>query len=123
MATNSVIIYQFADFNMEDFYTRYLYEINEHIVIESEVDYHPDYLIKCGVNLSNEQYNALLDRYNNPKQIYCKAKRGAEKYEIIKCKVQYLQHLIIRRAYYKKDTQVFSLNSQILKKNDWGRIQ
>lgn len=116
MATNSVIIYQFADFNMEDFYTRYLYEINEHIVIESEVDYHPDYLIKCGVNLSNEQYNALLDRYNNPKQIYCKAKRGAEKYEIIKCKVQYLQHLIIRRAYYKKDTQVFSLNSQILKK-------
>ena len=98
MARNSVSIYQFADFNFDEFLKQFLFEISEHTTEDwSQPQINPDDTISpCGI-------------------IYHKAKRGVKSPDIIRCKVQYLQHLVIRRANSKKDLGAFRLNSQILK--------
>ena len=98
MLSNSVTIYQFAKFDFEEFCKQFLFEINEHTTEDwTQPQINPDDSISpCGI-------------------IYNKAKRGVRNPDVIKCKVQYLQHIIIRRAHSKKDLGAFSLNSQILK--------
>ena len=98
MARNSVSIYQFADFNFDEFLKQFLFEISEHTTEDwSQPQTNPDdTLSPCGI-------------------IYHKAKRGVKKPDIIRCKIQYLQHLVIRRAHSKKDLGAFGLSSQILR--------
>lgn len=98
MARNSVSIYQFADFNFDEFLKQFLFEISEHTTEDwSQPQINPDdTLSPCGI-------------------IYHKAKRGVKKTDIIRCKIQYLQHLVIRRAHSKKDLGAFRLSSQILR--------
>ena len=98
MARNSVSIYQFADFNFDEFLKQFLFEISEHTTEDwSQPQINPDdTLSPCGI-------------------IYHKAKRGVKKPDIIRCKIQYLQHLVIRRAHSKKDLGAFRLSSQILR--------
>ena len=98
MARNSVSIYQFADFNYDEFLKQFLFEISEHTTedwSQPQINL-DDTLSPCGI-------------------IYHKAKRGVKKPDIIRCKIQYLQHLVIRRAHSKKDLGPFHLSSQILK--------
>ena len=98
MARNSVTLYQFADFNFDEFLKQFLFEISEHTTEDwSQPQTNPDdTLSPCGI-------------------IYHKAKRGVKKPDIIRCKIQYLQHLVIRRAHSKKDFGAFGLSSQILR--------
>lgn len=98
MARNSVTLYQFADFNFDEFLKQFLFEISEHTTEDwSQPQTNPDdTLSPCGI-------------------IYHKAKRGVKKPDIIRCKIQYLQHLVIRRAHSKKDLGAFRLSSQILR--------
>ena len=98
MARNSVTLYQFADFNFDEFLKQFLFEISEHTTEDwSQPQTNPDdTLSPCGI-------------------IYHKAKRGVKKPDIIRCKIQYLQHLVIRRAHSKKDLGAFHLSSQILR--------
>ena len=98
MARNSVTLYQFADFNFDEFLKQFLFEISEHTTEDwSQPQTNPDdTLSPCGI-------------------IYHKAKRGVKKPDIIRCKIQYLQHLVIRRAHSKKDLGAFGLSSQILR--------
>ena len=98
MARNSVSIYQFADFNFDEFLKQFLFEISEHTTEDwSQPQTNPDdTLSPCGI-------------------IYHKAKRGVKKPDIIRCKIQYLQHLVIRRVHSKKDLGAFRLSSQMLK--------
>lgn len=98
MARNSVTLYQFADFNFDEFLKQFLFEISEHTTEDwSQPQTNPDdTLSPCGI-------------------IYHKAKRGVKKPDIIRCKIQYLQHLVIRRAHPKKDLGAFHLSSQILR--------
>ena len=98
MARNSVTLYQFADFNFDEFLKQFLFEISEHTTEDwSQPQINPDdTLSPCGI-------------------IYHKAKRGVKKPDIIRCKIQYLQHLVIRRAHSKKDLGAFRLSSQILR--------
>ena len=98
MARNSVTLYQFADFNFDEFHKQFLFEISEHTTEDwSQPQTNPDdTLSPCGI-------------------IYHKAKRGVKKPDIIRCKIQYLQHLVIRRAHSKKDLGAFHLSSQILR--------
>ena len=98
MARNSVSIYLFADFNYDEFLKQFLFEISEHTTedwSQPQINL-DDTLSPCGI-------------------IYHKAKRGVKKPDIIRCKIQYLQHLVIRRAHSKKDLGPFHLSSQILK--------
>ena len=98
MARNSVSIYQFADFNFDEFLKQFLFEISEHTTedwSQPQINL-DDTLSPCGI-------------------IYHKAKRGVKKPDIIRCKIQYLQHLVIRRAHSKKDLGAFRLSSQILR--------
>ena len=98
MARNSVSIYQFADFNYDEFLKQFLFEISEHTTedwSQPQINL-DDTLSPCGI-------------------IYHKAKRGVKKPDIIRCKIQYLQHLVIRRAHSKKDLGAFRLSSQILR--------
>ena len=98
MARNAVFIYQFASFNFDEFVKQFLFEISEHTTEDwSQPQINSDDSISpCGT-------------------IYHKAKRGVKSPDIIKCKVQYLQHLVIRRAHSKKELGAFRLNSQILR--------
>ena len=98
MARNSVTLYQFADFNFDEFLKQFLFEISEHTTEDwSQPQTNPDdTLSPCGI-------------------IYHKAKRGVKKPDIIRCKIQYLQHLVIRRAHSKKYLGAFHLSSQILR--------
>ena len=115
MARNSVSIYQFADFNFDEFLKQFLFEISEHTTTYWKPQLPPDDLVRLGYKFTPEQYEQLVKEYNTVELIHHKAKRGAKSTEIIRCKLQYLQHLVIRRAHSKKDLGAFSLNSQILK--------
>lgn len=115
MARNSVTLYQFADFNFDEFLKQFLSEISEHTTTHWTPQIHPDELIRLGEKFTPERYQYLVDDYNKVDYIVHKAKRGVKSPDIIRCKVQYLQHLVIRRAHSKKDLGAFRLSSQILK--------
>ena len=115
MIRKSVYIYQFSDFNFDEFIKQFLFEISEHTTTDWKPQLHPDELIMLGYKFTSEKYKELLEEYNTIDLICHKAKRGVRNPDVIKCKVQYLQHIIIRRAHSKKDLGTFSLNSQILK--------
>ena len=115
MIRKSVYIYQFSDFNFDEFIKQFLFEISEHTTTDWKPQLHPDELIMLGYKFTSEKYKELLEEYNTIDLICHKAKRGVRNPDVIKCKVQYLQHIIIRRAYSKKDSGAFRLNSQILK--------
>ena len=66
-----------------------------------------------GYKFTPEEYEQRVKEYNTIDLIYHKAKRGVKAPDVIRCKVQYLQHIIIRRANSKKDLESFRLNSQI----------
>lgn len=90
-------------------------EISEHTTTNWEPQIHPDELIMLGYKFTPARYQQLVEEYNRVDYIVHKAKRGVRNPDIIRCKVQYLQHLVIRRANSKKDLGAFRLNSQILK--------
>lgn len=115
MARNSVSIYQFADFNFDEFLRQFLSEISEYTTTHWTPQIHPDELILLGYKFTPEEYEQRIKEYNTIDLIYHKAKRGVKAPDVIRCKVQYLQHIIIRRANSKKDLESFRLNSQILK--------
>ena len=115
MARNSVSIYQFADFNFDEFLKQFLFEISEHTTTYWKPQFPPDDLVRLGYKFTPEQYEQLVKEYNTVELIHHKAKRGVRNPDIIKCKIQYLQHIIIHRAHRKEDIGAFSLNSQILK--------
>lgn len=115
MARNSVSIYQFADFNFDEFLRQFLSEISEYTTTHWTPQIHPDERIRLGEKFTPERYQYLVDEYNKVDCIVHKAKRGVKNPDIIRCKVQYLQHLVIRRAHSKKDLGAFRLSSQILK--------
>ena len=115
MARNSVTLYQFADFNFDEFLKQFLSEISEHTTTHWTPQIHPDERIRLGEKFTPEKYQYLVDEYNKVDCIVHKAKRGVKKPDIIRCKIQYLQHLVIRRAHSKKDLGAFRLSSKILK--------
>ena len=72
MARNSVSIYQFADFNYDEFLKQFLFEISEHTTedwSQPQINL-DDTLSPCGI-------------------IYHKAKRGVKKPDIIRCNDQF----------------------------------
>lgn len=93
MQLNEIQLYQFRNFNMEEFTEKYLYEVNPHEDIDE----------------------TTLSVYAPPETIVTARKRGVRSESIIADKCRYLQDAIIRRAYSRKDDRTVSLNSQILK--------
>lgn len=87
-------LYEFKDFNMDDFIDKYLYLITpQEDIDETTVSVYSDREVKTKMT---------------PKR------RGAKNRTIIEYKCRYLQDVIIRLANTKED-KVFSLNAEILK--------
>ena len=113
MRITPITLYQFSEFNIEDFTNKYLYAISEHNESWHKPTLPLSDLLRLG-EITQEQYEEELEKYNEPVIIHHPAKRGVKNHDIIKCKIQYLQDVIIRRAISKKDG-VFRLYSQLLK--------
>ena len=90
---NTIELYLFKDFDIKDFISRYLYEINPHEVIDEST-------FSC---------------FEPAKFKTTPGKRGTKNTTIIENKCLFLQNTIIRRAFHQKDKQLFSLSSRILK--------
>ena len=114
MKNASVILYQFKNFNHNEFLERYLFAISEHSERVFIPTVPPEDLLKLG-HITPEEYGDIVTKGEEIKYEHHKSKRGAKNPDIIRCKVQYLQHIIIRRAHSKKNLGAFSLNSQMLK--------
>ncbi len=94
---NLIQLYQFTDFDMSAFISSYLNNVNPHEVTDPKSQVLSVYCII-------PQKKTMSQR-----------KKGARSEDIIKNKCMYLQDVIIRRAFRKKDERTFSLNSNILK--------
>ena len=97
---HKIQLYQFKNFDINDFTNRYLVKVNPH----EEID--PN----------------SLSVYTPPKSKLTKKREGARSESIIENKCRYLQDAIIRRAFSKKDSLTFSMNANILKaviRNDY----
>ncbi len=86
-------LYQFKDFNMEEFYDRYISKVHPHEEL-------------VGVSVYG----------NVPCQFeYKEVKKAAKRDYLVEDKCKYLQDALIRRGHAKKNEDTFSMNSQILK--------
>jgi hypothetical protein len=113
MTIAPITIYQFSDFNIDVFIEKYLYAISEHKIIRHKPTLPLSDLLQLS-EITQEQYDDMLEKYNEPTITLHPAKRGVKNCDIIKCKIQYLQDVLIRGAISKKDG-VFRLYSQLLK--------
>ena len=80
MARNSVSIYQFADFNFDEFLKQFLFEISEHTTTHWTPQIHPDELIRLGEKFTPERYQYLVDEYNKVDCIVHKPTREKHKH-------------------------------------------
>lgn len=111
---NSMFLNKFVGFNIDEFIEKYLFEISEHITNEYLPMMSPyDYAILCKPSV--EQYKEYCENYEKGRDVYHKQKRGVRNESILKLKIEYLQDLLLRKSFSKKDYGAFSLNSQILK--------
>ena len=97
---HKIQLYQFKDFDMTDFISRYLHHVNPHEVIDP----------------------STLSVFRPAQTMLTKGKKSARSEAIIENKCRYIQDAIIRRAFRKKDSLTFSLNANILKaviRNDY----
>ena len=97
---HKIQLYQFKDFDMTDFLSRYLHHVNPHEVIDP----------------------STLSVFRPAQTMLTKGKEGARSGSIIENKCRYLQDAIIRRAFSKKNSLTFSMNADILKaviRNDY----
>ena len=97
---HKIQLYQFKDFDMTDFISRYLHHVNPHEVIDP----------------------STLSVFRPAQTMLTKGKEGARSESIIENKCMYLQDAIIRRAFSKKNNLTFSMNADILKaviRNDY----
>ncbi len=97
---HKIQLYQFKDFDMSEFINRYLHLVNPHEVTDP----------------------TTLSVYRPAQTMMTQRKEGARSEAIIENKCKYLQDVIIRRAFSKKDNLTFSLNANILKsviRNDY----
>ena len=90
---HKIQLYQFKEFDMADFISRYLHLVNPHEVIDP----------------------STLSVFRPAQTMLTKRKEGARSEDIIENKCKYLQDAIIRIAFSKKDSRTFSLNTGILK--------
>lgn len=110
-------LYQFVDFDINIFISKYLYEISEHDTCAFVYCDTPQTLLEHGL-IQPEDYEEKQRKFQQRKEectTHHKEKRGTKKVDVITWKVQYLQDLIIRRAISKKNG-VFNLDSQMLKR-------
>ena len=105
----TISLYQFVDFDFDNFVGRYRCRISEHT--ETELTEYARWQIQKG-KMTPDMVVEIDD--GTFSHVIYKAKRGVRDKTKIKWKVQYLQDVIIRRASSKKHG-AFSLNSQILK--------
>ena len=97
---HKIQLYQFKDFDMTDFISRYLHHVNPHEVIDP----------------------STLSVFRPAQTMLTKGKEGARSESIFENKCRYLQDAIIRRAFSKKNNLTFSMNADILKaviRNDY----
>jgi hypothetical protein len=110
---DTITLYQFRDFDFDEFIEKYLHDITEHTEREFEPTLPPEELLEFG-HINQERYEEEKIRYEQGTLVHHPAKRGVKDRIKIKWKVQYIQDVIIRRASSKKHG-AFSLNSQVLK--------
>ena len=114
---NGVELYQIKGFDWERFVSLYLREINGYeectyfscMTVEEELEHGW---------ISADEYEkrkAEEDERIRDSTIVHKGKRGVKDRDKIICKGMYVQDVILRLAYTKKDRTVFSLNAEILR--------
>lgn len=106
-------LYQYVGFDISAFIDKYLYAISEHDTSSWTPSLPPNELLLLG-HITEDKLEQETIKYNTPKITHHHAKRGVKNPDIIKCKVQYLQDIIIRRS-ISNSGDAFSLNSQVLK--------
>ena len=114
---NRIELYQIKCFDWEEFISQYLRRVNgfeectyiQCMTVEEKVKY--------GWIREDEydKYKLKEEEHIKNSKILHKAKRGVKDRDGIICKGMYLQDVILRLAYTKKDRVVFSLNAEILK--------
>lgn len=114
---NWVELYQIKGFDWEEFISQYLRQVNGYeectyiqcMTVEEKVKYgwirEDEY----------EKYKFEEDERIKNSMISHKAKRGVKDRDRIICKGMYLQDVVLRLAYTKKDRMVFSLNAEMLR--------
>ena len=89
---HKITLFQFKDFEMDCFISKYLFRINQHEVIDEET----------------------ISVFTPAKYKLTRQREGARSEDIIKNKCQYLQDAIIRSTFREEGSFTISLNAQLL---------
>ena len=109
----SIKLYQYVGFDIDAYIDKYLHAISKHDTSSWAPSLPPNELLLLG-HITEDELEEEMVKYNTFKITHHRAKRGVKSPDIIKCKVQYIQDIIIRRS-ISNAGEAFSLNSQVLK--------